>query len=188
MAFEATVWRRQLGDQVTALGSCEQLSTDIEQTSHGLAGGEPLALESHLCFVLLSAARRVQQRYQAALGQLRITHTQYLVLIVLWTWDREHRPEPTARALGQLLALDSSTLTPLLRRLETRCLVERTVAQRDRRERHIHLTEAGRALRIPAQQLLVSLLAQGPVPAAEILALCDRVNRFRMALSAAPQP
>ena len=142
-----------------------------------------LELDNQLCFALHAAARLVVRQYRLSLDELGLTHPQYLVLLVLWAWDREQMPTPTVHALGERLDLDSGTLTPLLKRLESRQLVTRTIPQHDRRERYIHLTEAGRALRERAMHIPVSLLKKSPVPVSEIVQLRDQVNRLRAALA-----
>src|ERR1700753_3333429 len=90
----------------------------------GASGADLLELDNQLCFALHATARQIVRSYRPVLSELGLTHPQYLVL--LWCWAREREPRPTVKALGQRLALDSGTLTPLLKRLETRGLVTRT--------------------------------------------------------------
>jgi DNA-binding MarR family transcriptional regulator len=149
---------------------------------------ELLELDNQLCFTLHAAARLVVRQYRLTLDELGLTHPQYLVLLVLWAWDRDKMPRPTVHALGERLELDSGTLTPLLKRLENRDLVTRTVPPHDRRERYIHLTSAGRELRERAQHVPVSLLKKGPLPLREITQLRDQVNRLRTALATGEYP
>ena len=147
-----------------------------------------LELDNQLCFALHAAARLVVRQYRLTLEELGLTHPQYLVLLVLWAWDRDKMPRPTVHALGERLDLDSGTLTPLLKRLESRELITRTIPPHDRRERYIHLTEAGRELRARAQHIPVSLLKKGPLPVSEIVQLRDQVNRLRTALATGEYP
>jgi MarR family transcriptional regulator, organic hydroperoxide resistance regulator len=152
------------------------------------SGHEPdglLYLDNQLCFALHSAARQVVREYRGVLDSLGITYTQYLVLLVLWEWDRDKMSHPTVLALGERLGLDSGTLTPLLKRMEVNGLITRTVPERDRRERYIRLTAAGRNLRRRARQVPVSLLKRSPFSLQEIVSLRDHVNRLRSALSSA---
>jgi DNA-binding MarR family transcriptional regulator len=144
-----------------------------------------LRLDNQLCFALYAAARQVVREYRGVLDSLGITYPQYLVLLVLWEWDRENMPRPTILALGERLGLDSGTLTPLLKRMETNGVVTRTVPEHDRRERYIRLTAAGRNLRRRARQVPVSLLKRSPLSLGEIVSLRDHVNRLRNALSSA---
>jgi DNA-binding MarR family transcriptional regulator len=151
-------------------------------------GAELLELDNQLCFALHAAARLVVRQYRLTLDELGLTHPQYLVLLVLWAWDRDKMPRPTVHALGERLELDSGTLTPLLKRLESRELVTRTIPPHDRRERYIHLTDAGRELKSRAQHVPIALLKKGPLPIKEIVKLRDQVNRLRTALTTGEYP
>ncbi len=71
-----------------------------------------LKLDHQLCFALYSASRQVIQRYTPLLKPLQLTYTQYITMLALW----EEHPQ-TVKALGNKLALDSGTLTPLLKKL-----------------------------------------------------------------------
>jgi MarR family transcriptional regulator, organic hydroperoxide resistance regulator len=150
------------------------------------SGPEPddlLQLDNQLCFALHSAARQVVREYRGILESIGVTYTQYLVLLVLWEWDRQKMPRPTILALGERLDLDSGTLTPLLKRMDANGLLTRTVPEHDRRERYIHLTPAGRNLRRRARQVPASLLKRSPLSLSEITSLRDHVNRLRAVLS-----
>jgi DNA-binding MarR family transcriptional regulator len=87
---------------------------------------ELLELDNQICFALHSTARQLVRAYRPALDALDLTHSQYLVMLVLWAWARDQEPKPTVKALGERLLLDSGTLTPLLKRLESRRLITRT--------------------------------------------------------------
>ena len=112
---------------------------------------DPLRLENQLCFPLYACARKIVNLYTPYFKPLGITYTQYIVLMVLWAQDGV-----SVRALGERLYLDSGTLTPLLKKMETAGLVRRERAKEDERVTRIYLTEAGRAmhdrcLEIPVQ-------------------------------------
>ena len=79
---------------------------------------DSLNLDSQLCFKLYAASRAVIRAYKPMLDQLGLTYPQYLVMLVLWEWQEKAPEQPTVKALGERLALDSGTLTPLLKRLE----------------------------------------------------------------------
>ena len=100
-----------------------------------------LKLENQLCFPLYAASREVIKLYKPYLDDLNLTYTQYIVLMVLWAQDGV-----SVRTLGERLYLDSGTLTPLLKKMETAGLVRRERAKEDERVTRIYLTEAGRAL------------------------------------------
>jgi MarR family transcriptional regulator, organic hydroperoxide resistance regulator len=103
---------------------------------------EALALENQLCFALYAASRAMTNFYRPMLDELGVTYPQYLVLIVLW----EHEPQ-TVKDLGNLLYLDSGTLSPLLKRLEAAGLITRTRAAEDERAVKVSLTATGRQLK-----------------------------------------
>ncbi len=104
-------------------------------------------LDDQLCFQLYTASRLVVRSYRPLLKKLDITYPQYLALMVLWEW-RDLGMEPTTvRALGDRLHLDSGTLTPLLKRLESKGLLRRTRNPEDERQVLIALTTAGDRLR-----------------------------------------
>src|SRR5215475_2260611 len=100
---------------------------------------DPLQLDEQLCFALYSASRAVIRAYAPLLQPLGLSYPQYLVLLVLW-----ERDGASVKQLGERLALDSGTLTPLLQRLEHQGLVERRRGSDDERVVRIHLTAAAR--------------------------------------------
>ena len=103
---------------------------------------DALRLDSQLCFALYAAARAMSQAYAKLLTPLGLTYPQYLVMLVLWEEDGL-----AVRQLGERLELDSGTLTPLLKRLESVGWVRRARDRADERVVRIHLTPAGRGLR-----------------------------------------
>ncbi|GAA5524817.1 organic hydroperoxide resistance transcriptional regulator [Microbulbifer aestuariivivens] len=107
---------------------------------------DPLALGNQLCFALYAASRAVTRAYQPMLRELGITYPQYLVLLVLWPWDRECDGPATVGALGRKLLLDSGTLTPLLKRMESAGLLQRRRSAADERVTELMLTDDGRNL------------------------------------------
>jgi DNA-binding MarR family transcriptional regulator len=102
-------------------------------------------LDDQLCFALYAASRAVTARYRPMLDKMRLTYPQYLVMMLLWETDGQ-----TVGQLGSRLALDSGTLSPLLKRLTTAGLVTRHRRVDDERSVSIVLTEAGRALQSQA--------------------------------------
>lgn len=107
--------------------------------------GLSLLLDDQLCFALYSASLAMNKLYRGLLKNLKITYPQYLVLLVLWETD-----DLNVSAIGERLFLDSATLTPLLKRMETAGLIERNRAPRDERNVIVSLTEKGRALKLKA--------------------------------------
>lgn len=100
-----------------------------------------LLLQNQFCFALYTASRAVVRAYQPLLAPLGLTYPQYLVMLVLWESDGE-----SVRALGDRLALDSGTLTPLLKRLEAQGLVKKTRDADDVRVVRVTLTARGKQL------------------------------------------
>ena len=147
-------------------------------------GDQLLDLDNQICFALYSAARQVVKAYRPKLEELGLTHPQYLVLLVLWSWAANREQRPTVKALGDRLALDSGTITPLLKRLESRGLVTRRRSVDDEREVFLTLTAAGIALKKKAKQIPISLLAQSPVALHELIQLREQVKRLRSTLQA----
>ena len=115
---------------------------------------DPLALDHQLCFALYAAANRVIRLYRDQLEPLGLTYPQYLTLLVLW-----ERDDRLVGEVGEALSLDSGTLTPLLKRLETAGLVIRTRDAADERRVRITLTKQGRALRAEAVDIPTRIAA-----------------------------
>ena len=111
-------------------------------------------LDDQLCFAVYSASRAFTRAYQPLLAELGLTYPQYVVMLVLWEKD-----DLSVSELGRRLALDSGTLTPLLKRLEVSGLVSRTRSERDERVVRIELTVAGQKLERKAAEI-PSLLAR----------------------------
>lgn len=147
-------------------------------------GDHLLELDNQICFALYSAARQVVKAYRPKLEELGLTHPQYLVLLVLWSWAAHREPHPTVKALGDRLALDSGTITPLLKRLESRGLVTRQRSTEDEREVLVTLTAAGIALKKKARQIPISLLPESPAALNELIQLREQVKRLRSVLQA----
>lgn len=115
---------------------------------YGFVVTDHLTLDEQICFPLYAASRAMTAVYRPVLDRLGLTYPQYLVLLALWERDGRGVGE-----LGDALSLDSGTLSPLLKRLETVGLVERRRQETDERRVHVHLTEAGRAVRAAARGL-----------------------------------
>ena len=101
----------------------------------------PPRLNRQLCFALYSASKAATAAYRPLLDELGLTYPQYLVMLVLW----EDEPR-SVRELGEELGLDSGTLSPLLKRLESLGLVVRRRSAADERRVEVFLTDSGTAL------------------------------------------
>jgi DNA-binding MarR family transcriptional regulator len=106
-----------------------------------------LELDDFLCFALHSTAQAAVRANKPMLDRLRLTYPQYLVMIVLWAEDGQ-----TVSNIGDKLFLDSSTLTPLLKRLEAAGLVRRARCPEDERQVRVSLTDRGKALEEEARK------------------------------------
>jgi MarR family transcriptional regulator, organic hydroperoxide resistance regulator len=110
-----------------------------------------LRLDHQISFALYASSHAMINTYRSLLQRLRLTYPQYLVMLVLW-----EREKATVKELGELLYLDSGTLSPLLKRMEKEGVLRRERNAADERSVEIGITEAGRALKeqasvIPAQ-------------------------------------
>jgi MarR family transcriptional regulator, organic hydroperoxide resistance regulator len=138
----------------------------------------PLALDQLLCFSLYGANMAVNRAYKPMLDELGITYPQYLVLNVLWADDGE-----TIGAIAERLALEPSTITPLVKRLEQAGLVSRERNPADERQVIVRLTEPGWALHQRSICLSEALLAQSGMTADQLVAFNRQVQAFRDSLA-----
>jgi len=147
-----------------------------------LAGTTPLdgtvRLDDMLCFALYSTAHAVNRVYKPVLKALDLTYPQYLAMLTLW--ERDGR---TVKEIGDLLQLDSGTLTPLLKRLEAIGLLIRQRDTADERQVRISLTPKGAALRaraniVPREMLRASNRSMDELARLkkELAALRDQLN------------
>lgn len=107
-----------------------------------------LFLENQLCFPLYASSRLTTKIYTPFLNALDLTYPQYLVLLALWQFDAM-----SVNAIGEKLFLESNTLTPLLKRLENKNLIQRTRSKEDERTVIISLTTSGKALKEKAKEI-----------------------------------
>ncbi|ACZ20582.1 transcriptional regulator, MarR family [Sanguibacter keddieii DSM 10542] len=149
-------------------------------TTQPLPTDPGLLLDAQLCFRLYRSERAVLATYRELLADLGVTYPQYLVLLVLWETDGA-----TVSHLGSRLALESGTLSPLLRRMEDAGLVSRTRSGDDERVVHVRLTEAGRDLRERAHGVPQDLWQRGGLDAGETAELARLLDRLSSNLAGA---
>ncbi len=137
-----------------------------------------LLLDNQLCFALYSASMALTKTYKPLLAPLGLTYPQYLVMLVLWEGDRMMVSE-----LGARLVLDSGTLTPLLKRMESAGLVTRMRDVKDERCVVIGLTSQGRKLRSRATGLPSCIVAAAHRTFPEALALTRQIQALRQHLT-----
>ena len=131
-------------------------------------------LERMICFELYAASRAMTALYRPFLEPAGLTYPQYLVLRVLW-----HRGPTTVRDLGTALRLDSGTLSPLLKRLETQGRIRRERGTTDERTVWIHLSEDGAALQDRLAELPEQIACAAGLTLDEFRHLHDLLGRFR---------
>ncbi len=132
-----------------------------------------LKLDNQLCFALHAASRAMTGAYQPLLEALDVTYPQYLVLLLLWEEDGAR-----VSRLGERLHLDSATLTPLLKRLEARELVERRRSTTDERVVEIFLTAKGKRLERKAADVANALFCRTQLSVAEATRLRDQLKEL----------
>jgi DNA-binding MarR family transcriptional regulator len=132
-----------------------------------------LYLDEQLCFALYTATNQIVRAYRGPLAELGLTYPQYLAMLVLW-----QHGEQTVKSLADRLALDSSTLTPLLKRLEAAGLVSRQRDRDDERVMRIALTPRGRALRRPVAEVQRGVACKTRLSRASFVALRAQLHEL----------
>jgi DNA-binding MarR family transcriptional regulator len=144
---------------------------------------DTLKLDKFLCFAVYAAGHAFSRVYKPLLDAIGLTYPQYLVMVVLWQEDRQ-----TVGQIGEKLHLESSTLTPLLKRLETAGLVERQRNAADQRQVHIALTGKGRALSAQARQIPSCVLSAAGGDAQALHHLTQELTQLRTTLEQGQLP
>ncbi|MFM2482067.1 MarR family winged helix-turn-helix transcriptional regulator [Celerinatantimonas sp. YJH-8] len=140
----------------------------------------PLALDNQLCFALHSTTLSMNKIYRQVLKPLAITYPQYLVMLVLWEQDRL-----TVSQLGERLFLDSATLTPLLKRMQSQQLLTRQRGDQDERQVFIMLTDKGQAMRQQAAEIPQLVGCATQCTPEQIQYLREQLVQLRQSLQAA---
>lgn len=138
------------------------------------AAPDPLHLDQQFCFAVYSTMHALNRTYKPLLERLGITYPQYIVLLVLW--ERDGIP---VGEIGEKLMLDSSTLTPLLKRMEAAGIIRRTRNPDDERQVLIALTGEGKAMRKTAAEFPESLLCAAGCSVADLVSLKERMLAVR---------
>lgn len=107
-----------------------------------------IRLKNQICFPLYACSKEIIRRYKPYLDELELTYTQYIAMMVLW-----EKKEVNVKELGQELLLDSGTLTPLLKKLETKGYITRERMESDERNLRITITDKGEALKDEAVKI-----------------------------------
>jgi len=143
-----------------------------------LPASEMLQLDNQLCFALYSTSLAMTKLYKPLLDKLELTYPQYLVMLVLWQNDGL-----MVSALGERLFLDSGTLTPLLKRMETAGWLTRQRDAQDERRVTIRLTSAGRSLQAQAEKIPGCILDASQCALPELISLTQQVQALRERLT-----
>lgn len=136
-----------------------------------------LPLDDQLCFSLYATSMAITRAYKPSLDRLGITYPQYLVLHALWESDGR-----TVGAIAERLSLESSTVTPLVKRLEGAGMVTRERNPNDERQVRVRLTDAGAAMRERCSCLAETLLARADMSVEDLGALNRQVQALWQAL------
>lgn len=126
-----------------------------------------LHVDQQLCLALQTSSSLITRLYRRLLGPLGLTHPQYLVLIALWEFERPM----TMGDLGDRLSMETGSLTPLVKRMETAGLVSRNRDTRDERRVWVEPTAKGSALRDDVLSVRREVVRQLPVTGEQIAAL-----------------
>jgi MarR family transcriptional regulator, organic hydroperoxide resistance regulator len=148
---------------------------------------DPLALEQQVCFALAVTNRAVLAVYRPLLEPLGLTHPQYLVMLALWDHAKSDCVQcpMSVKDIASALQLDSATLSPMLKRLETMGLITRARSASDERAMEVTLTDSGTALRNEAVAIPPAVVARLGVQLSELEHLRDVLNRVNVAALAA---
>jgi DNA-binding MarR family transcriptional regulator len=111
-----------------------------------------LKLENQLCFPIYACAREIVKKYKPFLDKIDLTYTQYITMMVIW-----EREKLNVKELGRYLYLDSGTLTPVLKRLESKGYITRTRSKDDERNLLVALTDRGGRLKEQAVEIPMQL-------------------------------
>ncbi|KAA5602254.1 MarR family winged helix-turn-helix transcriptional regulator [Blastochloris sulfoviridis] len=137
-------------------------------------------LGDFVCFSIYSASLAFNRVYKPLLAEMGLTYPQYLVMVVLWEGD-----DRTVGGIGEVLSLDSSTLTPLLKRLEGMGHLTRARDSHDERVVRVRLTPAGRNLRLKARVVPGCILEATGMSMDELRRLQGEIDALRRNLEAA---
>ncbi len=134
---------------------------------------DALKLSNQLCFPLYAVSKEVTRLYKPFLDPINLTYTQYITMMALWENDGLN-----VKSLGEKLFLDSGTLTPLLKKLESQGIITRTRSKENERNVFIQVTEKGWALRDEALKVPDQIIKCLKVEPDEAEALYKILNKL----------
>ena len=133
-----------------------------------------LKLEKQLCFRLYSLSKKMNRLYTPLLKELSLTYPQYLVMLVLW----ESANSVSIKTLALALDLDTGTLSPLLKRMETIGIISRYRNKDDERSVDIYLTESGQQLKDKAIDIPAKMLSITGLTPKQLLTLTPQLDQL----------
>jgi len=148
--------------------------------TRALTADDVLKIDHFVCFALYSAGHAFTRLYKPLLDPLGLTYPQFLVMVTLWENDGR-----TVGEIGDMLLLESSTLTPILKRLESAALIRRTRDTKDERVVRIHLTREGSALKEKAAGIPEAIGCATNLTVPEVMKLTADIKALRKKLVAA---
>ncbi len=137
-----------------------------------------LRLDQQICFALYGAAHAFTRAYKPLLDPIGLTYPQYLVMMALW-----EKETSTVKALGEMLGIDSGTLSPLLKRLEHAGLITRKRGTVDERQVLVALTPKGANLKKEGVKIMAAIGSATGCGLEELVQIRDRVNALKDSLS-----
>lgn len=144
-----------------------------EENIKNISLEDALQLDNQLCFALYVSSKEIIRKYKPILDPLGLTYTSYITLLALWEED-----EVTVKNLGKKLYLDSGTLTPLLKKLETLEYIERIRSSNDERNVYIKLTKKGENLKKEAVNIPKDLVCSTNLNPDNIKQLLSYLHQF----------
>ena len=109
---------------------------------------DSLKLDNQLCFPLYACSKEIIRKYKPFLDEIDLTYTQYITMMVMW-----EKKSVNVKTLGECLYLDSGTLTPVLKKLESKGYITRERSEKDERNLVVSITDSGMKLRDKAVEI-----------------------------------
>ncbi len=142
-----------------------------------MSASQTVPLDNQLCFSLYAASIAINRLYKPMLDEMGITYPQYLVLSALGEQDGR-----TVGGIAERLALESSTITPPVKRMEEAGLVTRKRSTVDERQVHVWLTDAGRKVLVKSNCLGQALVERSGMDLKQFDAFNEQAKALRAAL------
>lgn len=132
-----------------------------------------LRLDNQLCFPMYVCSKEIVRRYKPFLDEIDLTYTQYITMMAMW-----EKKKVNVKELGELLFLDSGTLTPLLKKMEDKGLLTRTRSKQDERNLIVEITKKGEDLKEKAKDIPEKLGSCLAMPPEDAVKLYEILHRF----------